>query len=175
MTTIQTTGAQARRRRIQPHRLGMGWHYVWEYNPPIEHLVQSADGSPCYWREAGETSEGCIMLLADCFAARRLGTTAREIYRQAYAQADGEALDDEWLATQTLCDEWGPHTVLPTLWRSAQVNKLFEDLEDVNYHSFLGRLAELIEQRAPALAKRLDGWCKMPPNTPQRLTSPAHA
>ncbi len=37
--------------------------------------------------------------------------------------------------------------------------RLFEDLEDVNYHSFLARLIELVEQRAPKLAAQLDGWC----------------
>jgi hypothetical protein len=54
------------------------------------------------------------------------------------------------------------------------VNKLFEDLEDVNYHSFLAKLAELIEQRAPELATRLAGWCKPPPSASRQLTSPSH-
>ena len=173
MTTNHTTSTQARI-RIQSHRLGMGWHYLWEYDPPIEHLVKSADGSPCYWREAGETSEGCIMWLADCLATRKLGITAREIYRLAYAQADGEELDDDWLDTQALRDEWGPHAVLPKQWKPAQVRKLFEDLEDVNYHSFLAKLIELVEQRAPELAERLDGWCKTQPKAPRQLTSPTH-
>lgn len=173
-TCQQTKGSESKRINIQPHRLGMGWHYLWEYDPPIEHLVKSKDGSPCYWREAGETSEGCIMWLADCFAIPRLGITAREIYRLAYAQDDGEELDDDWLASQALHDEWGPHTVLPKHWGSAQVRKLFEDLEDVNYHSFLGKLIELVEQRAPELAARLEGWCKAQPKGCRNPSPVAH-
>ena len=174
MKTEHSALEQPRRINIQPHRLGMGWHYLWEYDPPIEHLVHSEDGSPSYWREAGETSEGCIMWLADCFATQKLGVTAREIYRQAYAQADGKELEDDWLATQALRDDWGPYTILPTQWGPAQVRKLFEDLEDVNYHSFLAKLIELVEQRAQGLATRLDGWCKTQPKAFRQATSPAH-
>ena len=159
MTTPQST-TQPRKLHVQVHRLGMGWHYLWQYDPPIEHHEVRPDGTACDWQDTGETSEGCIMWLADCFAIPKLGITAREIYRLAYAQADGEKLDDDWLATQALGDEWGPHTVLPRQWGFAQVRKLFEDLEDVNYHSFLARLTELVEQRAPQLAAKLPGWCK---------------
>ena len=45
MTTKQIV-ADPRRIRIQPHRLGMGWHYIWEYDPPIEHHIVRPDGAP---------------------------------------------------------------------------------------------------------------------------------
>lgn len=43
------------------------------------------------------------------------------------------------------------------------VRKLFEDLEDVNYHSFLAGLIEWVEQRLPELAAKLNGWCNPAP------------
>ena len=163
---MQTTGSESRRTKIQPHRLGMGWHYLWEYDPPIEHHVVRPDGTTYYCRDTGETSEGCIMWLADQFAAQMLGTTAQAIYRDAYRQRDGDPLDDDWLATDALRDAWGLHTILPKRWTVSHVRKLFEDLEDVNYHSFLARLIELIEQRLPELAGQLVGWCKTPAPNP---------
>jgi hypothetical protein len=66
---------------IQPHRPGVGWRYLWEFDPPIDHQVRGEDGTPYYWRECGGTSEGTIMFLAGCFAREQLGTTARELYR----------------------------------------------------------------------------------------------
>ena len=170
MTTQQAV-AEPRKIRIQPHRLGMGWHYLWEYDPPIQHRVQQEDGTPYYWQETGETSEGCIMWLADQFATQKLDTTAQEIYALAYEEKDDEEFEDEWVATDVLRDTWGPYTILPKRWTPAQVRKLFEDLEDVNYHSFLAKLIELIEQRLPALAARLDGWCK-PTSHPTDSTLP---
>ena len=160
-----TDSRRPRRTRIQPHRLGMGWHYVWEYDPPIEHRVRGEDGSPYYWRESGETSEGCIMWLADCFVREHLATTARDIYRQAYAPRDGDGIENDWLTTDALRDSWAAHTIVPKRWTAKQVNKLFEDLEDVNYHSFLLQLIDLIEERLPELAARLTDWCK-PATTP---------
>jgi hypothetical protein len=98
MQTQQQAAAKApQRTSLQPHRPGMGWHYVWRYDPPIEHLMHTQDGTPYYWREDGETSEGCIVWLADNFTIRKLGATAREIY-QAYRQKDGEQFEDDWLA-----------------------------------------------------------------------------
>ena len=150
-----------RRTNIVPHELGMGWHFVWHYDPPIVHHARREDGSSYEWEEEGETSEGCIMWLADQFAMQELsGITAREIYRQAYKDRDGKDLDDEWLSTDTLRDAWAEHTVLPKQWMPTQVCKLFEDLEDVNYHSFLAKLIELVEERSPELAKALGDWCK---------------
>jgi hypothetical protein len=173
MTTQQIV-AEPRKIRIQPHRLGMGWHYLWEYDPPIEHHVVRPDGTPYYWRDTGETSEGCIMWLADCFATQYLKTTAREIYQLAYKEHDDDQFEDDWVATDALKDAWSRHTTLPKRWTPAKVRKLFEDLEDVNYHSFLARLIELIEQRLPELAAKLNGWCKpatIPTSLP--LTDPA--
>ena len=78
-----------RRTNVQPHRLGMGWHFVWRYAPPIAHEGKREDGSTYEWEEDGDTSEGCIMWLADQFAIERLdGMTAREIYRTAYKERD---------------------------------------------------------------------------------------
>lgn len=165
MTATQPAITEPRRIRIQPHRLGMGWHYLWEYDPPIEHLMHRADGTSYSWRETGESSEGCILWLADRFATARLGCIAREIHRLAYQQRDGEEYKDDWVATDALRDAWAAHTILPKRWTPAKVRKLFEDLEDVNYHSFLAKLTELVEQRAPELAARLTGWCK-PATTP---------
>jgi len=168
--------AEPRKTRIQPHRLGIGWHHIWEYDPPIEHHVRRDDGTAYYWRDSGETSEGCIMLLADSFARTRLGMTAQEIYGLAYEQEDDEEFEDEWVATDVLRDTWGPYTVLPKHWGPTNVRKLFEDLEDVNYHSFLARLIELVEQRLPEVAAKLDGWCKPashPFNSPIPLNVPA--
>jgi hypothetical protein len=90
--TAQQTVAEPRKIRIQPHRLGMGWHYLWEYDPPIEHHVVKPDGTPYYWRDTGETSEGCIMWLADCFATQHLKTTAREIYQHLGSACEGMAV-----------------------------------------------------------------------------------
>lgn len=163
MTTQQIV-KEPRRIRIQPHRLGMGWHYLWEYDPPIEHHTVQADGTPYYWQDTGETSEGCIMWLADCFAREKLDTTARDIYRDAYRQDGDEEFEDDWVATDALRDAWAKHTTAPKKWRPSHVRKLLEDLEDVNYHSFLARLTELIEQRQPELAAKLNGWCKPAPN-----------
>ena len=50
-----------RRTDVQPHRLGMGWHLVWRYDPPIVHQAKREDGSSFEWEEDGDTSEGCIM------------------------------------------------------------------------------------------------------------------
>ena len=44
-TQPQAAPKEPRRINIQPHRLGMGWHYLWEYDPPVEHVVKSEDGS----------------------------------------------------------------------------------------------------------------------------------
>lgn len=177
MTTKDRTAvAEPRRTKVRPHRLGMGWHYLWEYDPPIEHRIQHADGTMHDWQETGETSEGCIMWLADQFAIQKLGTTAQEIYALAYEEKDDEEFDDDWVATDVLRDAWGPYTVLPKCWTPGQVRKLFEDLEDVNYHSFLGEMMKLIEQRLPPLAARLDGWCKpapTPSDLPLQLKKPA--
>ena len=172
MTTQQTV-AEPRKIRIQPHRLGMGWHYLWEYDPPIEHHVVRPDGTPYYWRDTGETSEGCIMWLADCFAVQHLKTTAQEIYQLAYREHDDDQFEDDWVATDALRDAWSQHTTLPKRWSPAKVRKLFEDLEDVNYHSFLAKLIELIEQRLPELAVKLNDWCKPTP-IPTSTVTPAH-
>lgn len=169
--TKQQTVAEPRKIRIQPHRLGMGWHYLWEYDPPIEHHVVGPDGTPYYWRDTGETSEGCIMWLVDCFARQMLNTTAREIYRLAYREHDDDEFEDDWVATEALRDAWSRHTTLPKHWTATKVRKLFEDLEDVNYHSFLAKLTELIEQRLPQLAARLNGWCKPVPKPTSTITS----
>ena len=75
-------------------------------------------------------------------------------------ERDGGNFDDEWLATDSLRDAWAEYTVLPKRWIATQVCKLFEDLEDVNYHSFLAKLIELVEERAPELAAKLSDWCK---------------
>lgn len=160
-TTEQIGAAPSRRANIQPHRLGMGWHYVWEYDPPLLHHVRRDDGTSYDWEELGESSEGCIMRLADEFCRQNLrGITARDIYRLAYRERDVQDFNDEWLATDALRDAWNEYTVLPKRWAAAQVRKLFEDLEDVNYHSFLARLIELVEQRVPELANKLRDWCK---------------
>ncbi len=149
-----------RRTDVQPHRLGMGWHFVWRCDPPIVHQGKREDGSSYEWEEDGETSEGCIMWLADQFAGHMLGgATARSIYRDAYRQRDGEAFDDEWLATEALKDEWEAYTVSPQQWSPIEIRQLMEDLEDVNYHSFLARLIELVKERAPELASALHDWC----------------
>lgn len=181
MTPHEGTAAIAPQRKdIQPHRLGMGWHYVWRYEPAVEHIGHQEDGTPYYWRDDGETSEGCIMYLADQFATQRLGTTARDVYRTAYRQHDGEDFDDEWIAGDALRDAWAEHTVVPERWTPAQVRKLFSDLEDVNYHSFLARLIELVEQRALRLAAALPGWCaaasskSASTSRPNRPLQPAH-
>lgn len=159
--------------KVQPHRLGMGWHYIWEYDPPIEHHVRQGDGTPYYWREAGESSEGCIMWLADCFARECLDITAREVFRQAYKADDDSEFEDEWLETDVLRGMWAPHTIMPKRWNPANVRRLLEDLEDVNYHSFLTRLIELIGERLPEHAARLPGWCK-PATTPTSTITSAH-
>jgi hypothetical protein len=156
---VQTT--TPRRTDVQPHRLGMGWHFVWHYDPPIVHHVQREDGTSYYWDEEGETSEGCIMWLADQFAIERLdGMTACEVYRAAYKERDGGAHDDEWLHTDALRSAWGDSTISPKRWTETPVRKLLEDLEDVNYHSFLARLIELIGERTPKLAEALSDWCQ---------------
>ena len=156
---VQTT--TSRRTDVRPHRLGMRWHFVWRYDPPIVHHVQRDDGTSHDWEEEGETSEGCIMSLAHEFARQELaGITAREIYRTAYKERDGSDFDDEWLATDSLRDAWAKYTVLPRQWTATQVRKLFEDLEDVNYHSFLAKLIELAKERAPELAIALADWCQ---------------
>jgi len=164
---------QAKRLNVQKHRLGMGWHYLWEYDPPVEHRVVKPDGTPYYWRDTGETSEGCIMWLADCFATQHLKTSAREIYLAAYREHDDAEFEDDWVATDALRDAWSKHTVLLKKWRPYEIRKLFEDLEDVNYHSFLARLIELIEQRLPKLATKLNGWCN-PASMPTSSVIPAH-
>ena len=158
-TTKQTEGTKTHRTSVQPHRLGIGWHLVWRYDPPIVRHVQRDDGTSYHYEEDGESSEGCIMWLADQFATQRLGVTAREIYRLAYREHDGEDFDDEWLATDALRDEWAEYTVSPKQWTSTAVRKLLEDLEDVNYHSFLAKLIEFVEERAPELASELSDWC----------------
>ncbi len=176
VTQPQTAAREPRRIHVQPHRLGLGWHYLWEYDPPIEHRVLREGGTPYYWQESGETSEGCIMWLADQFATHKLGTTAQEIYALAYEEKDDEHFEDEWVAADVLRDTWGPYTVVPKRWSPANVRKLFEDLEDVNYHSFLGKLIELIEQQLPDLAAQLTSWCKpalQPAHQPTRLNQPA--
>ena len=161
MTTAQQAAeTKSCRTSVQPHRLGMGWHMVWRYDPPVVRHVQRADGMSCEYEDSGESSEGCIMWLADQFATQRLRATAREIYRLAYQERDGKDFDNEWLATDALRDEWGEYTVSPKRWTSTAVRKLFEDLEDVNYHSFLAKLIELVEERAPELAGALSDWCK---------------
>ena len=180
MATVQDQAAtKPQKTDIQPHRLGMGWHYVWRNDPPIEHVLRQEDGTPYYWRDDGETSEGCILYLADLFAMQMLGTTACEVYREAYRQRDGEVLDDEWLASDALRDAWALYTLIPKRWTAATVRRLFEDLEDVNYHSFLARLIELVEQRRPKLAAGLSGWCRsafsISPRTSRRNTSPPQA
>ena len=108
---VQTT--TPRRTDVQPNRLGMGWHFVWRYDPPIVHRSQREDRSSYEWEEEGETSEGCIMWLADEFARQELaGITAREIYRAAYMERDGSDFDDEWLATDSLRDARSvPHPI----------------------------------------------------------------
>jgi len=160
-TNVQTMDKAVRRTKVQPHRPGMGWHFVWHYDPPIAHHVQREDGTSYDWDEEGETSEGCIMWLADQFAIERLdGMTAREIYRTAYKERDGGAYDDEWLQTDALRSAWGDSTISPKRWTAIAVRKLFEDLEDVNYHSFLARLVELVGERAPKLAEALSDWCR---------------
>ena len=173
MSTDQIIATQARRIRIKPHRLGMGWHHIWEYDPPIEHHVRRPDGTTHCWREAGESSEGCIMWLTDCFVRERLSTSAREIFRQAYKADDDNEFEDEWLDTDALRGMWAPHTIVPKRWTASQVQKLFEDLEDVNYLSFLTRLIELIEERLPELAARLTDWCT-PAHTPACPHTSAH-
>ena len=156
---VQTTTPQ--RTDVRPHRLGMGWHFVCRYDPPIVHHVKRDDGTSYDWEEEGETSEGCIMWLADEFLRQELaGITSREIYRAAYKERDGGDFDDEWLATDSLRDDWAEYSVLPRQWTAAQVRKLFEDLEDVNYHSFLGKLIELVKERVPELATALADWCQ---------------
>ena len=156
---VQTT--TPRRTDVRPHRLGMGWHFVCRYDPPIVHHVKRDDGTSYDWEEEGETSEGCIMWLADEFLRQELaGITAREIYRAAYKERDGADIDDAWLTTDSLRDAWAEYTVQPRRWTAAQVSNLFEDLEDVNYHSFLGKLIELVKERAPELATALADWCQ---------------
>ena len=170
MTTQQTHTLQPRCIHNQPHQLGMGWHHIWEYDPPIENHVKRSDGTSCSWRESGESSEGCIMWLADRFARRHLGTTAREIFGHAYKARKDCEFHDEWLNTDVLRGKWAEHTILPKRWSPANVRKLFEDLEDVNYHSFLTKLIELIETHLPTLAARLSDWCKPVPKTTHTST-----
>ncbi len=162
-TTQQTEETRTRRTDVQLHRLGMGWHLVWRYDPPVVRHVQRADGTSYDYEDNGESSEGCIMWLADQFATQRLGAAAREVYHLAYQERDGKDFDNEWLATDALRDEWVKYTVSPKHWTSTAVRKLFEDLEDVNYHSFLTKLIELIEERTPELAATLSDWCKEVP------------
>jgi len=162
-TTQQTAETRIHRTSVQPHRLGMGWHFVWRYDPPVVHHVQRADGTSYDYEDDGESSEGCITWLADQFATQRLGVTAREVYRLAYQERDGKDFDNEWLATDALRDEWAKYTVSPKEWTAGEVRKLCEDLEDVNYHSFLATLIELIEERTPELAVALSDWCKEVP------------
>jgi hypothetical protein len=160
-TQEQVRTVTPRRTDVRPHRLGMGWHFVWRYDPPIVHQGQREDRSSYEWEEEGETSEGCIMWLADEFARQEFGDiTSREIYREAYKERDGADFDDAWLATDALRDEWAEYTVLPKRWTATQVRKLFEDLEDVNYHSFSGKLIELVKERTPELATVLADWCQ---------------
>lgn len=168
-TKSQTETTEPKRLDVQKHRLGMGWHHLWRYDPPIEHRRQGPGGTPYYWRDDGETSEGCIMWLADCFARQHFGMTAQEIFRAAY---EGQGLEDDWLATDNLRDEWEEHTILPKQWTMANIRKLFEDLEDVNYHSFLGKLIELVEQKLPKLAAKLTDWCNS--NQPIPTNLPVH-
>lgn len=166
MTTDQITIQSPRHINIQPHRLGMGWHYIWEYDPPIAHHIHRADGTPCSWREGGESSEGCIMWLSDCFAREHLNTNAQQIYREAYKAEDDEEFEDDWLDRDVLRGMWATHTVLPSQWTPFSIRKLLHDLEDVNYQSFLLRLSDLIEARLPDLAASLPDWCK-PATTPR--------
>jgi len=105
------------------------------------------------------------MWLADCLSREHLGTTAQEIFRAAHKDQE---LDDDWLTTDNLRAEWEEHTILPKRWTPRNIRKLFEDLEDVNYHSFLGKLIELVQQKLPKLAARLDDWCN-PSSLPSNL------
>ena len=159
-TTEQIRKTRPRRTSVQLHRLGMGWHFVWRYDPPVVRHAQRTDGTSYEYKKSGESSEGCIMWLADQFATQRLGLTACEIYRSAYRERDGDSCDDGWLATDALRDEWAEYTVTPKQWTSPAVRKLFEDLEDVNYHRFLAKLIELVKERAPDLAGELGDWCR---------------
>ena len=159
-TAQQATETRTHRTDVQPHRLGMGWHMVWRNNPPVVRHVQRADGTNYEYEDDGEGSEGCIMWLAEQFATPRLGASAREIYRLAHQERDGKDFDNEWLAADVLRDEWAEYTVSPKQWTPTAIGKLFEDLEDVNYHSFLAKLIELVEERAPELACELSDWCK---------------
>ena len=156
---VQTT--TPRRTDVRPHRLSMGWHFVWRYDPPIVHHVQRKDGTSYDWEEEGVTSGGCIMWLADEFARQELGgITAREVYCAAYKDRDGAEFDGARLATNALRDAWSEYTVLPRRSTATQVRKLFEDLGDVNYHSFLAKLIELVQERTPELATALADWCQ---------------
>ena len=101
------------------------------------------------------------MWLADEFAGQALGgIAAREIYRAAYKESDGNDFAYECLATDALRNAWTECTVVPERWTATQVRKLFENLEDVNYHSFLAKLIQLVELRGPKLARALGDWCK---------------
>ena len=43
MTTTRSASAiRPKRTQVQPHRLGMGWHYVWRHEPPMELVEQRA-------------------------------------------------------------------------------------------------------------------------------------
>ena len=159
--TTKTKEPVTKRTNVRPHRLGMGWHYVWEYDPPIVQRGQRQDGTTHEWQELGESSEGGIVWLADQFAREQLGgITAREIYGRAYQERDGESFDDKWLATDALRDAWDPYTVSPKRWTPALVRRLFEDLEDVNYHSFLAELITQVKAMAPRMARTLPDWCR---------------
>lgn len=159
-TKTQMNQSMGRKTSVERHRLGMGWHFVCRYDPPIVHHLQRDDGTSYDWEEEGETSEGCIMWLADQFCRQVLGgITARDVYRLAYRDRDGDGFDDEWLHTDALRDVWAEYTVLPKRWTPTAARKLFEDLEDVNYHSFLAKLLELVEERAPTFARSVSAWC----------------
>jgi len=107
--------------KVSKWKLGDGWKQVIEYNVNI----RMPNGGYFY----AETSESCI-LYALSLLCKDLGLSFRKI------TGDSTAGLDEW---KGLCSG------LPSKWDAEDVEALYEDLEDVNYHDESGKLRDEAE------------------------------
>jgi len=101
-------------------RQGDGWKAIHNGKVILE------DGSVL----AGQKSEGCIMLLAECFCEAH-GLNIFQLYREAYAVEWASGISFTWLLT--LEEDWVEYTEIP---ETINLKLLLDDLADINYHAF---------------------------------------